>query len=170
MAAPRESPVAVAGARAKVEEPEDVLERAGTWASRNGCEVLLVDARAVFGRGHVESAVLHARRARDRGTMRARSLPIETLLYLSARRQVADAIRVAGLRKGTRSVAIVLFGTVSIDDVVSELGWRRDDRVLAAAGKPVGLLGIGPLETGTVPDDRTADLVLERVALLDVTK
>jgi tRNA threonylcarbamoyladenosine modification (KEOPS) complex Cgi121 subunit len=95
---------------------------------------------------------------------------METLRYLSAQRQVADAIRIAGIRKGTRELAIVVFGAGRVADLVQGFGWSRDDRVLDFEGKSFQAIGITEAEWATLPPNQRADLALEKVALLDVEK
>jgi len=161
---------ALAGARGDVKDRDAVLRDAQAWAAGLGCDVLLADASVVFGREHLESAALHAERARDAKLMATRSVAMEALLYLAAQRQVADAIRLAGIRESTRTVAVVVFGEGPVDDLIGRLGWSRDDGVLDSQGKDLSVLGIKAAERGTVPDDRIVDLALERTALLDVLK
>ncbi len=161
---------AIAGARGIVKDRNAALHQAQAWAAEREADVLLADASVVFGREHLESAALHAERARDAGLMATRSLSMEALLYLAGQRQVADAIRVAGLKDGTETIAIVLFGPASVDDLLSSLTWSRDDAVLVPGGKDLSRLGIALPERQTVPEDRVADLALERTALVDVAK
>lgn len=161
---------ALAGARGTVPDRDAILRRAQEWAVERGAEVLLADAAAVFGRDHLESAALHAERARDEATMTLRSVSMEALLYLSGQRQVADAIRIAGLKDGTDTIAVLVFGEAMPDELLSSLGWSRDDTVLNPGGKDLRALGVGIAELGTIPEDRIADLALERTALVDVAK
>ena len=158
------------GARASAVAPEEAVRTAADWGASHGAEVCLIDARSVFGREHLESAARHAIRARDSNTMSSRSLAMETLLYASGQRQVQDAIRVAGLRRETTTVGIVLFGDAKIDELLQAMGWRREDKVLNLASKALAAFGISQKEAETVPTSQRADLVLEKVALLDVQK
>ena len=160
----------IAGARPTVDDPEAILKTVRSWAERMGHEVLLADARVVFGRDHVESAVRHALRAQSAGTMAARTVAMEALRYLSGQRQVAEAIRVAGIRRGTSAVAVVVFGDAGMTDLLALLRWSRDDSVLNPEGKSLQAIGISQAESETLPPDRRADLAIERVALLDVEK
>lgn len=160
----------LAGARGKVTDRDAVLREAQAWAASHGAEACLADASAVFGRDHLESAALHAERAKATGTMATRSLSMEALLYLSGRRQVADAIETAGLRAGTQAAAVLVFGVAPVEDLVAHLGWTRDDSVLAPEGKSLRALGLARAAEGTVPQDRVADLALERTALVDLDK
>jgi KEOPS complex subunit Cgi121 len=158
------------GARGAIQDPEAILSQIRQWGQARRAEVLAADAQAVFGRDHLESAVRHAERARAEQTSSTRSIAMETLLYLSGQRQVADAIRVAGLRNGTDTIALVIWPGDRSQDLLTTLGWARDDAVLESAGKSLDRLGVTKVEKGTVPETTVQDLALERVALLDVAK
>jgi len=160
----------IGGARGTVDDPEAILKKAREWSQRSGSEVLLADARAVLGRDHLETAVRHALRAQASGTMAARSVSMEALRYLSAQRQVVDAIRIAGLHRDTAEIAIAVLGRTGVDDVLPMFGWSRDDNVLRVEGKSFQTIGITEAEWATLPPNQRADLALERVALLDLEK
>ena len=160
----------IAGAKSSAVNPEDAVRTAAEWGASHGAEIGLLDARSVFGRDHLESAAVHAIRARDSKTMSSRSLAMETLLYASSQRQVQDAIRAVGLRRDTTTVGIVLFGYANVDEFLRDMGWSRDDDVLNAAGKDLEAFGISRREAETVATTHRADLALEKVALLDVQK
>ncbi len=158
------------GARGTVEDPDAVLRAVAGWAAERHAEALVANARSVIGRDHLESAALHAERAKANGMMTTRSLGMETLLYLSGHRQVADAIAAAGIRHGTRALAVVVFGDARAADLVDAMGWRRDPEALESGSKDPQVLGLTQAELATVPRERWPDLALERVALLDVEK
>jgi tRNA threonylcarbamoyladenosine modification (KEOPS) complex Cgi121 subunit len=160
----------IGGARGTIDDPETVLKKAHAWSERNEGDVLLADARIVLGRDHLETAVRHALRAQSGGTMAARSVSMEALRYLSAQRQVADAIRVAGIHKGTKEIAIAVFGHDQLNDLLEAFGWSRDDQVLVFQGKSFQAIGITEAEWATLPPNQRADLALEKVALQDVEK
>lgn len=160
----------IGGARGAIEDHEEILKKIHSWAESVGCDVLLADARVVFGRDHLETAVRHASRAQAAGTMAARSVSMEALRYLSGQRQVADAIRTAGIRPGTRGVAIAVFGKARLDEIVALVAWSRDDAVLEPKGKSLRTLGISEAESRTLPASQRPDLALEKVALLDLEK
>jgi KEOPS complex subunit Cgi121 len=160
----------IAGAKGSKIDPEAVVRTAAEWASSRGAEVCLLDARSVFGRDHLQSAAFHAIRAREARTMSSRSVAMETLLYAAGARQVQDAIRSVGLRQDTTAIGVVLFGPAKVDEFIHDMGWSRDDGVLDAEGKSLEHLGISDREAETVSNRQGADLVLEKVALLDVEK
>lgn len=160
----------IAGARGSVKDRDAVLRKGQAWASARNSEVLLADASVVFGRDHLESAALHAERARDAKLMTTRSVSMEALLYLAAQRQVADAIRIAGIKEGTEAEALIVFGEASVDDLITMLAWARDDAVLEAEKKSLRILGVTRAAERTVPPERVADLALEKTALVDLDK
>src|SRR5437667_295179 len=100
----------------------------------------------------------------------ASAVSAEALRYLSAQRQVADAIRIVGIHRGTKELAIAVFGRAGIQELVAALGWSRDDRVLDSEGKSFEAIGITKAEWATLPPNQRADLALEKVALLDAEK
>lgn len=160
----------IAGARGHVTDPMETIRQAQDWGGPRGIEVLVADATMVFGRAHVESAIQHALRAHDAGTMVAHSVSMEALRYLSAQRQVADAIRIAGIGTGTQELAVAVFGADSTEELLKLFGWVRDDTVLEPREKSLMALGFTKDALSTVPPDRRSDLALEKVALLDVWK
>src|SRR5207245_10994088 len=114
---------------------------------------VLADATGVFGRAHVESAIRPALRAHDAGTMVAHSVSMEALRYLSAQRQVADAIRIAGIRAGTQELAVAVFGADSTEELLKLFGWVRDDTVLEPKQRSLTALGFREQAVSTVRPD-----------------
>lgn len=155
----------VLGARGPAGEPETRLAVARTLD-----DVQLLDARAVCGRDHMIAAFEHADRAMRKGTNVAKSLAVEFVLYASGERQISDAIRKMGVREDTTEFAVVLFGGGDPDDALPALGLARDDGVLEATRDKLRFFGISEAELTTVPAEQVADLVLERVALVDLLK
>lgn len=157
----------IAGVRTRIADPVAVIQAAQQWGKSHAADVLLADARVVFGTDHLETAVRHAERARNSKSMITRSVAMESLLYLSGKGQVTEAIRVAGIRTGSESVALCVFGSIGVNDFIDSFGWIRDDAVLDSEGKSLQRLGISAAEAATVPPEARSDLALERTALLD---
>ncbi len=135
-----------------------------------------MDARAVCGMVHLESALLHARRAFERGDNLARTLWVEWVLCAAGVRQVDAAFQRVGIHPGTEGFAILLLaedGDIADgtgDAFLEELGLERDDDVLACSEDSLSRLGVGEVELAAVPEERWTDLALERVALLDLER
>lgn len=138
---------------------------AGTAAS--GSEALVMDGDMVFGADHVASALHHAAKAIAEGRNASDSLAMETLLYASGERQLSSAIRKMSVGlETTRVVVAVLEGRFEPGE-----GWRP----LPPSEGPVERtrlerFGLTEREMSTVAQERLSELVLERVAAVDVIK
>ncbi len=158
--------VRCAGARLKERGGAPLLER----ASALGADVVLMDADRVCGVDHLLSAVLHAKRAFERGTASCNTLGMEIILYASGERQITKAKRKMGLGQGTERVALVLLEEGDMDRLIKAMGLERDDALLACTRAKGEAFGISPQELETVGEGRLQDLVLEKVAFVDLLK
>ncbi len=154
----------IVGARGAAGEPAKRLEAA------KDLDVQLLDARLVCGHDHLVSAAEHAERAMREGTNVARSLAVEFMLYASGERQIADALTKMGIREDTTGFAIAIFGGEAAEEVLRSLALTRDDSVLEPSRAKLDAFGITRAELDSVPEHRQSDLVLERVALIDLRK
>ncbi|KLK88675.1 hypothetical protein SZ63_06720 [Methanoculleus sediminis] len=150
------------------------LQKIRTIADEFKTHIILFDADRLAGRDHVEAALRHACRSWTGGEAIANSLEMEALLYAAGTRQCQVASSF-GIHPGeNRSFVAVcppvpgtrdrLAGLVKI--VRDEQGEEEIDpekRALLA-----DLFSITPEEVAVAGEDRFRELVLERVALLDV--
>lgn len=134
------------------------------------CDVLPMDADVVCGRAHLEAAVVHAKRAMDQGTNAAATVAMETMLFASGERQISKAKEKMGIKDGMRHFALVLFDCSDPAEVLKRLRLIKDDLVLLPSREKVLAYGIEASELGTVPGTQAADLVLERVAFVEILK
>lgn len=134
----------------------------------SGAQLLILESRMVFGRDHLASAHHHALKAVREGRNASDSMVMETMLYASGERQLGNAIRKMNVGPETSEIVIALLGG---DGVEPEGGWRPladgpedvpEDRYLR--------FGFVREELGTVRVEKRVDLVLERVAAVDVLK
>lgn len=155
-----ETTVERGGAKALMEQ---VLEE----AARSSSEALVLDGDMVFGEDHVASALAHARKASSEGRNASDSLAMETLLYASGERQLSSAIRKMSVSDRSEKVVVaVVRGTYSPGE-----GWRRlGPGERAPDPRRLKRFGISEKELSTVSEDKWAELVLERVAAVDVVK
>ena len=153
------------GARGPAKDPETRLALV-----RGLGEIQLLDARLVCGRDHLVSAAEHAERAMREHTNVARSLAVEFVVYASGERQIADALTKMGIRDDTTQFAVVVFGGEDPADVLRSLSLTRDHAVLESSPAKLRAFGLTDAELASVPPERAADLVLERVALVDLLK
>jgi len=159
------SVVEILGAYGPAWNPEARLAVAGSLG-----DVQLLDARLVCGRDHLVAAAEHAERAMREHTNVARSLAVEFVVYASGERQIADALAKMGVRDDTTQFAVVVFGGEDPADVLRSLSFTRDHAVLESSPAKLRAFGLTDAELASVPPERAADLVLERVALVDLLK
>jgi KEOPS complex subunit Cgi121 len=160
---------------AEIADLDSFLARLDDIAAEHGVTVQAFDARYVVGRNHLERAVELADRAIDRGENVARERGVEILLYAAGRRQIDDALTM-GVREGRTPAAVVVSDAdgddsaeaAAADDVAALLdpaATLDDDD----ADRVRAFFDVTAAELDAT-DGRLADLVAERVALLDVEK
>jgi KEOPS complex subunit Cgi121 len=142
---------------------EQMLQEAG----KCGSEIIVLDGDMVFGHDHLSSALEHAERASSEGSNSSDSIAMETLLYASGERQLSSAIRKMSVGDDTQEVVVaVVRGDYSPGE-----GWRSLPRTRGADELPrLKRFGITERELSTVAPDKAVDLILERVAAVDVIK
>lgn len=136
---------------------------------RRSAEFQAVKASAVFGIRHLASSVAFARRAHAEGANRARDLRTEFLLYLTGRRQVGDALQVAGLGRGVAEAVVVVFSSEPVLELMAAAqGWKREDSLIDARPRDLKAAGFTDREIKSALDPLL--LPLERTALLAVQR
>ncbi|MGE4275097.1 MAG: KEOPS complex subunit Cgi121 [Candidatus Methanomethylophilaceae archaeon] len=149
------------GAKGDLDDIEALLQRLSVLPG----ETLVLRARRIMGKQHVESAVMHAQRAFERGIQSAHSLGVETMLYLSGERQISRAISELGLQEGDEEFAVITFGAEA-ETVIASMGWIRDDSVLDLNREKRIRIHRNEAIDGLPAEG----LALERVALLDINR
>jgi len=155
------------GCLGKVDDPSALLDRLRTLGKG---EVLLLDADLVCGPEHIRSAVDHAERAFRYRTNSSDVLAMEIMLYASGERQLAKARERMSPKRGAERLALVCLGEPLSDHDLHTLQLRRDDSVLGFSIAKARALGVGENEIASVPEHLVPDLVLERVAFVEVLK
>ncbi|MFB6096512.1 MAG: KEOPS complex subunit Cgi121 [Haloferacaceae archaeon] len=160
---------------AHVADLEAFLADLDAVADEYGCTVQAFDARYLVGREHLRRAVELADRAFEREENVARDRGVEILLYAAGRRQIDQSLEL-GVAEGDGPVVVLVDDP---DDRASAEDAAAD--AVAALLEPADTLGaydeervcaffdVDPAEREAVAGD-LSDLVLERVALLDVEK
>ena len=130
-------------------------------------DVLVASADMIFGMDHLRTALYHAERAIEDGTNSSDSLAMETLLYASAERQLSTAIRKMSVSDQTEEIVVAQLagGRLEPDETWRELDDTTDltvDRLLR--------FGVTKTELSTIGHRSPLELVLERVAAVDILK
>ena len=140
----------------------------------------IFNAEMIYGKNHLRSSVLHAERAMEEHTNTTKSLPMEILLYASGERQLKHAIPKMGIQTGQTSVVFVFtdgdslkdchLKKTSIDKLLHQLDLTRNDAVIDGTEEALRHFGITRKERQTVVKDKYEDLILEKVAMVDIIK
>ena len=158
-----------------VEALDSFLRTLDDIAEETGTTVQAFDADYVVSEAHLERAVERADRAIARGENVARERAVEVLCYAAGRRQINRALEL-GVAEGENRV--VLLVDAPGGDAESESAAVDALATHVETGEVLGtydeeavrsFFDVSETELAAV-DGTLADLVLERVALLDVEK
>ncbi len=119
--------------------------------------IYVFDARSVGSREHLLYAYTKAKENFEKGTNIAHKLHIEIMLVLTGRRQIRDAIALAGVEEANALVAI--------SENEFEIQLERDDSVLDCNGEKLKYLGIEAIVPG-----KECDAFFENSAMLEIDK
>lgn len=146
------------------ETMEGIVQR----ARAAGTEVLVLDGNMVFGKDHLVTAMQHAARAIEQGTNASDSLLMETILYASGERQLGSATKKMGVSKDSTELVIaqLVDGGFAHDPSWIELPAMR----ASADRAQLIRFGISEGELSTLEERSPTELVLEKVAAVDVQK
>ena len=169
--------IEIIGAKGKINNVDDFLEKINIFAKENNVIIQTFDADLVFGKNHILSAVEHAVRAISRKTNTTNSLEKEILLYASGERQIKLAISKVGVKLKNEKIVFVFINNVKknaskyiIKNFLDMLSLVRDDNVIKGDEETLIRFGIKENEIKTVMKDKYADLILEKVAMVDIIK
>ncbi len=129
------------------------------------------DARAVGGERHLLSAWAHLGRARTRGETRLRDRGAELALYLAGDDQLPRALEKVGVSDATERFVVVAERPLDPQQLLPRFDLEEDPSAYPRAvdEETLDRLGITGPERASVPRERWEALVLERVALLELT-
>ena len=156
----------ILGARGEMGRASDFMAKVQSLP----CEVLPMDADVVCGKAHLEAAVIHAKRAMEQGTNASAAVSMETMLFASGERQISKAKEKMGVKDGMRRFALVLFDCDDPDHILTRLGLVQDDQVLLPSMEKIIGFGIERNDLESVREGQAEDLVLERVAFVEILK
>lgn len=133
--------------------------------------VALFDARAIAGERHLLSAWAHMGRTRARGEARLRDRGAELALYVAGDDQLPRALAKVGVAEDSTEFVLVVEKPRAPDAVLAAFGLRRDDTVYprGPTERTLDRLGVSEIERKAVPASAWEGLVLERVALLELS-
>jgi KEOPS complex subunit Cgi121 len=173
--------ITVIGAYGTIKNIDLFLQQLLKFSNQENLVIQALDATVVYGKDHLISATKHAQRAFEQMTNATNSLALEILLYAAGERQIQKAIKKMGVKKGKQMIAFVLvdqskrkpdkktYNTV-INKLLRTFHLTSDDKVLEGDRDTLKRFGITDQELHTMPDSKYTDLILEKVALVDIIK
>ena len=166
--------IEIVGAKGNIQDIDNFLKEIESFAKNHNIVIQVFDADMIFGKNHLISSVNHAVRSIDRKTNTTNSLEMEILLYSSGERQLKLAIPKMGVKDGETRAAFVFVGDKVpkqlIDDFLSLFSLSQDDKVLEGDENTLKKFGLKEDEIKTVTKDKYGDLILEKVAMVDIIK
>jgi KEOPS complex subunit Cgi121 len=157
---------------ASVDDVDAFVAELGMVGDEHGAAVQAFDVDYVADREHLASAVTHANRAFERGENVASERAVEVLLYAAGRRQIRRALAM-GVDEGDTAVVVVVDGGDEAGAVDAVEGLLADVRPTLDGGGDEATLraffDVSDAELAAAAGG-LADVVRERVALLDVEK
>jgi len=171
---PEDRPLRAVGARRArpgVPSTSSIIGTLRELAKESPALVALFDARAVAGERHLLSAWAHLGRARSRGESRLRDRGAEFALYVAGDDQLPRALAKVGVSDATEQFVLVAERPHDPTALLARFELTSDP---SAFPRPIDealleRLGIESSERSTVPPSGWEGLVLERVALLDLS-
>ncbi len=166
----------IIGAIGSIKDVDIFLKQISSFAKDNNLVIQAFDANVIYGKKHLISAVEHAVRAIERKTNTTNSLEMEILLYASGERQLKLAIPKIGVKKGEANISLVFFNKIRrfsdllIEEFLDQLSLKREDKVLKGTIDTLKKFGLNDSEIKTVTKAKYKDLILEKVAMVDVIK
>jgi len=139
------------------------------------------NAELIYGKNHLISAVHHAQRAFEQANNSTNTLAMEILLYAAGERQIKKAIEKLGVKKGKISIAFVVMKKIQniknenisssiVDKILQTFHLSRDDKILEGDIDTLRRFGITQNELSTLLEELYGDIILEKVAMVDIIK
>ena len=136
--------------------------------SVHGVQVLVLRAEMVFGMDHLRAAYCHAKDSIENGSSASDSIAMETLLYASGERQLSAAIKKMSVDESTRDVVVA---SLAADGLQPQREWTPlPEATSEATSERLLKFGISDQEARTVASGRAVELILEKVAAVDILK
>lgn len=160
------------GAKGKIENVDIFLRKIIKLAQKYNTIIQVFNADMIYGKKHIISAEKHAKRAMMRKTNSTNSIEMEILLYASGDRQLKNAILKMGIKKGDANIAFFIDKKSDIIEkiILKKLSLEKDDKLLKGDIDTLEKFGLTNDEIATVNKDKYQDLILEKVAMVDIIK
>jgi len=160
---------------------ESFMQQLLLFSKEEQCVIQAFDAQLIYGEDHLISATMHAKRAFQQGTNATNSLALEILLYAAGERQIQKAINKIGVKQGRQQIVFLLTDFTDrkrkkgsekplLHRLLTRFQLTRGEQTPKGNRETLKCFGITDKELSTLPEEKYGDLILERVAMVDVIK
>jgi KEOPS complex subunit Cgi121 len=167
---PYKSEIRVIGCKGEIHSTDLFIKKAQKFVKDPNLLLQFLNADYVLGEEHILSAYEHARRAFKTNKNISKSMAMEILVYVSGEPQIANALEKVGISNGCERIALVVDENLDVEGLISHLNLKKADDVLKCSKDKLEKFGIKEQEISAVDKDKIKDLILERVAMVDVRK
>lgn len=165
------------GTEGNIDNLDNFLYKINQISEKNNIIIQVFNADLIYGRKHLISAVEHAKRAFSYKTNTTNSIEMEIMIYAAGERQLKNAIPKIGIKKGKSNIAILFLyknkleiNNERICELIKLLNLKINDKVLEGNINTLEKFGINKNEIETISEDKYQDLILEKVAIVDILK
>lgn len=138
--------IEILGARGETGSSDEFLNKVRSIAANGNIEILAINPMAVCGKEHIHRAIEMADAAIARKANRSDSLLIETLLFLTARRQISEAASISKVNRSDKQAVFALIDKKDvqpdIDGFLDKIGMKKDDSLLEPSIEKLEYIGI----------------------------
>lgn len=152
-----------------IDNLDEFLHKLKKIGDERNLSIQALDADKCAGEGHIRFAVEKAKSSFNSGTNIAKDLAKEIMLYAAGTRQIKRAVKL-GIHRGRNNIVLVAVGETELPEfkeIIPEnvLAYNKSkkDAIMET-------FGITAEEVEAVGEEKIPELVLERVALVDVIK
>ncbi len=170
--------IRILSGRVFINDVNEFVKRLQEISAKYEISAQAFDAMKIAGRHHLELAVKKALNSVEGGRNISRDPSMEALLYASGRRHISKAIEM-GAREGENKLAVMFFGNnvgnlKTAEPEMKQLFDELDESLLELTPDKrsciMGFYNITDEELKVSGEDKLADLVNERVVLLELSK
>jgi len=166
------------GGNGTINSINDFFSEITVFSKKYNIIIQVFDADMIFGENHILSAFKHAIRSMQQDNAVTHSLSMELLLYVSGERQIKRAIKKMGIKEGKHDFVVVFIYplkeskniTLTIDTFLNNFELKRNDSLIKPDKKKLIEFGITKESIFSVRSNQVFQLVLEKIALVDVIK
>jgi len=173
--------ITVLGTRGTIKNIDTFVQQLLAFSKQEHLVIQAFDARLIYGKDHLISATTHAKRAFQQGTNATNSLALEILLYAAGERQIQKAIKKIGIKKGKQPIVFIITDSVNqksnttikksvVQRLLKTFQLTIDETLIKGDKYTLKRFGITDVELSTIREEKYGDLILEKVALVDVIK